>query len=139
MKRFYLPATLICLACTPEQVVETSSAPRMSSDQRALSDSEIVAACEHRTGARLRLYGCKQIGPQRIPLFVVDGRVLPTDTIGPGKHLRERVLADLGSQIENIEVLRANDSTAVRRYGKAVQFGVIEITLLPAFRRATPS
>ena len=139
MKRSYLLGFLLCGACTPEQVVETASVPQPTAEQRALSDSEYVAACEHRPGARFRLYGCKPVGPQRIPLFIVDGWQLPTDTIGPGKLVRERFLAELnGNQVEMIEIIKANDSSARQRYGMAAQFGVIKITLRSAMRTALP-
>ena len=112
MKGFYLLGILLCCACAPERVVETGPSPRVGAEQRALSDSEYVAACEHRPGARLRLYGCKQRGPQRIPLIIVDGHPLPTDTIGAGRLARERFMAELnGNQIEQIEVITVGDST----------------------------
>ena len=139
MKGFYLLGILLCCACAPERVVETGPSPRVGAEQRALSDSEYVAACEHRPGARLRLYGCKPRGPQRIPLIIVDGHPLPTDTIGAGKLVRERFMAELnGNQIEQIEVITVGDSTARQAYGAAGQFGVIRITLGPAFRAISP-
>jgi hypothetical protein len=125
----------MCCGCA--SVAETSSGPTLAAERQALSDSEYVAACEHRPGARFRLYGCKPIGPQKIPLFIVDGRPLPTDTIGPGKVIRERVIAGLtGDQVEEIKVLK-RDEVAARNYGAEAQFGVIMITLRPQFRKAS--
>jgi hypothetical protein len=139
VKRFYLLGTLLSCACAPERLVEIGPAPQLSAEKRALADSEYVAACEHRPGARYRLYGCKAVGPQRIPLFIVDGRPLPTDTIGPGKVVRERFMAELnGNHVEMIEVITANDSSAQQLYGMAAQFGVVKITLLPRFKTTSP-
>jgi len=67
----------------------------------------------------------------------VDGRLLPTDTIGRGKDIREKAIADLkGSEVEEIKVVKPGDLAALQRYGAAAQFGV-EITLLPRFRKAS--
>ncbi|MEJ7758277.1 MAG: hypothetical protein WKF55_01665 [Gemmatimonadaceae bacterium] len=136
MKNHLLFGILAVTGCAPDRLVQTASTPKILHERRALSDSEYVAACEHRRGARMRLYGCVPRGPQRIPLIIVDGTLLPTDTIGPGRVRREQVLAALDpNQIESMAIMKTADSTALSVHGEAARFGIINISLRPAFRK----
>jgi hypothetical protein len=126
---------LSIVACAPERIVAKSSAPQVLTERNAISDSEYVAMCEHRPGARIRLYGCTPRGPSQPALIVIDGELLPIDTAGPGRAKRERVVAALDpNMIESVVVSNRGDSTAMAKYGDAARFGVITITMRPSLK-----
>ena len=106
----------------------TESSKEMSKAQ-AKADSEYVASCQHRASARYRLYGCASWAYGPTPLIVLNGQVLPTDTVGPGRLKREELMAKAKSDgIENISVLKRSDSLAIKRFGPEGANGVLLIT-----------
>jgi hypothetical protein len=115
----FMPAGLLAQATARDSAA--------ASPPRPWTDAERTAACEHRPGARLRLYGCRpdaNRGPA--PLYVVDGCALSTDTSGAGRVARDTVLQRLQpGDIEDLQVL-APDS-AVARYGAQARGGAVLI------------
>jgi hypothetical protein len=97
---------------------------------------EISDACNHKAGARMRLYGCSPEAfiPRRgEPLYVIDGQPLPTDTIGPRRLAREGILQALRPEdLEEITIIKGD--SAVARFGPTAQFGAV----LMRTKRLTP-
>jgi hypothetical protein len=97
---------------------------------------EISDACNHKTGARMRLYGCSPEAfiPRRgEPLYLIDGQALPTDTIGPRRVARESILQALRPEdLEDITIIKAD--SAVARFGPTARFGAV----LMRTKRLTP-
>jgi hypothetical protein len=90
---------------------------------------EISDACRHRPGARMRLYGCPRsalVPADGDPLYVLDGEVLPVDTIGPGRAVREARMSALRPE-DVVEVTAIGSDSATARFGPAARFGALLI------------
>jgi hypothetical protein len=110
----YALAAIIALAAGRNAGAQQT--PRDSASVRLLrlNEQAFREACAHKPGARLRLYGCalKENGPE--PVYVIDGRELPTDTTGPGRLERESALAAIKpGDVHSVVVVNA-DSTRAR-------------------------
>lgn len=106
--------------------------PAVVKDQtQAADDSDYVASCQHRPGAPTRLYGCAEWAHGVEPLYVVNGQMLPSDSVGPGRVAREAALATaMAGAFEILDVFQSGDSLgAMKRYGAdAARRGVFVIT-----------
>ena len=128
--------SVLCVAaivgCAPERIASNARSMPVASSQ-AKRDSAYIAMCEHWPSASIRLYGCDAAGysSRSQPLIIVDGKQLPSDSVGRGKMKRERALAALDpSRIKGIEVFGRNDPGMLFKYGNAGRNGVIVITML---------
>jgi hypothetical protein len=136
--------SVLCVAamvgCVPERIASVVRPMPIASSQ-AKSDSVDVAMCEHWPSSSIRLYGCDATGysNRSQALIIVDGKQLPTDSVGRGKTKRERALAALDpSRVKLIEVFGRNDPGMLSKYGHAGRNGVIVITMLDS-RAKQPS
>jgi hypothetical protein len=139
-KAFSVLCVSAIVGCAPERIASVVRPMPIASSQ-ARSDSAYVAMCEHWPGASIRLYGCDAMGysNRSQALIIIDGKRLPTDSVGRGKIKRERVLAALDpSRVKLIEVFGRNDPGMLSRYGHAGRNGVIVITMLDS-RAKRPS
>jgi hypothetical protein len=106
--------------------------PAVVKDQsQAADDSDYVASCQHRPGAPARLYGCAEWAHGVEPLYVLNGQMLPSDSLGPGRVAREAALATaMAGAFEILDVFQSGDSlAAMKRYGAdAARRGVFIIT-----------
>lgn len=110
----YALAAIIALAAGGNAGAQQTPRDSVSARLLRFNEQEFREACAHKPGARLRLYGCalKESGPE--PVYVIDGRELPTDTIGPGRLARESALAAIKlGDVHSVVVVHA-DSTRAR-------------------------
>jgi hypothetical protein len=109
---------------------------RRAASSQPWTAQEISDGCNHKPGARMRLYGCKQdafLSPRGEPLYLIDGEALPTDTTGPRRLAREATVRAL--RAEDIEEITSiNGDSAMARFGPTARFGAVLIRT----RRLTP-
>jgi hypothetical protein len=121
---------LLAAACIGRK--PTAPGPAVVKDQsQAADDSDYVASCQHRPGAPARLYGCAEWAHGVEPLYVLNGQMLPSDSVGPGRVAREAALATaMAGAFEILDVFQSGDSlAAMKRYGAdAARRGVFILT-----------
>lgn len=109
-------------ACRPERVMPYHAS-------LGLSRQEYIDACNHKPGARMRLYGCaKWVSELRPgPLFVVDGRPIPPRVSGwPFRRRYKTTIEIEPDSIAELHVLKG--AVAVAKYGKKARNGVVVLT-----------
>src|SRR6478735_3230268 len=128
----------VCGVSQPQRLhAQTAVDPtRLATSSQPWTAQEISDACNHKAGARMRLYGCRPEAfiPRRgEPPYLIDGEALPTDTIGPRRLAREAILSALRPE-DLVELTIIKGDSAVARFGSTARFGAV----LMRTKRFTP-
>lgn len=121
----YALAAIIALFAGRNAGAQQTPRDSVSARLFRFNEQEFREACAHKPGARIRLYGCalKENGPE--PVYVIDGRELPTDTTGPGRLARESALAAIKpGDVHSVVVMNA-DSARIQTGDGAARMRVL--------------
>jgi hypothetical protein len=108
------------------------SSGRGASNTAPMTELEIQDACNHKPGARMRLYGCAARPGDELhePSYIIDGVLMTRAIVGPAAERRDsRIAAALTAQGAAVTVL--NQSNASVQYGIVAEYGIILIATVP--------